>query len=49
MSRAEEVVAVYRFERLLHPVFEPDEWKLILMGGALGVVIGLVQAYGINS
>jgi len=38
-----------KFERLLHPVFEPDEWKLILMGGVLGVAIGLVQAFGINS
>eukprot|EP00656_Telonema_subtile_P013554 TRINITY_DN16886_c0_g1_i1.p1 TRINITY_DN16886_c0_g1~~TRINITY_DN16886_c0_g1_i1.p1 ORF type:complete len:496 (-),score=166.70 TRINITY_DN16886_c0_g1_i1:218-1705(-) len=38
-----------KFERLLHPVFEPDEWKLILMGGMLGVAIGLVQAYGINA
>eukprot|EP00658_Telonema_sp_P-2_P071175 TRINITY_DN60493_c0_g1_i1.p1 TRINITY_DN60493_c0_g1~~TRINITY_DN60493_c0_g1_i1.p1 ORF type:complete len:495 (+),score=108.39 TRINITY_DN60493_c0_g1_i1:109-1593(+) len=38
-----------KFERLLHPVFEPDEWKLILMGGVLGAVIGLVQEYGINT
>jgi len=37
-----------KFERLLHPVFEADEWKLILMGGVLGVAIGLVQAFGIN-
>lgn len=31
------------FESLLHPVFQEDEWKLVLMGGALGVVIGLLQ------
>ena len=37
-----------QFERLLHPVFEEDEWKLVLMGGVLGVVIGALQAYFIN-
>eukprot|EP00927_Polykrikos_kofoidii_P076718 TRINITY_DN73758_c0_g1_i1.p1 TRINITY_DN73758_c0_g1~~TRINITY_DN73758_c0_g1_i1.p1 ORF type:complete len:484 (+),score=75.25 TRINITY_DN73758_c0_g1_i1:83-1534(+) len=31
------------FESLLHPVFEEDEWKLIVMGGVLGVVIGCMQ------
>eukprot|EP00929_Paragymnodinium_shiwhaense_P091120 TRINITY_DN51161_c0_g1_i1.p1 TRINITY_DN51161_c0_g1~~TRINITY_DN51161_c0_g1_i1.p1 ORF type:complete len:485 (-),score=89.48 TRINITY_DN51161_c0_g1_i1:100-1554(-) len=33
------------FEMLLHPVFQEDEWKLILMGGVLGVVVGLLQWY----
>lgn len=33
------------FEALLHPVFEEDEWKLILMGGVLGAVIGVIQIY----
>ena len=37
-----------QFERLLHPVFEEDEWKLVLMGGVLGVFIGAIQAYFIN-
>jgi len=37
------------FEGMLHPVFQEDEWKLILMGGALGVAIGLVQTYLINT
>lgn len=37
------------FESLLHPIFQEDEWKLILMGGALGVVIGLLQTYLINT
>ncbi|OQR92320.1 hypothetical protein ACHHYP_03807 [Achlya hypogyna] len=32
-----------RFERLLHPVFEEDEWKLVLMGGALGLALGFIQ------
>lgn len=34
-----------QFERLLHPVFEEDEWKLVLLGGVLGVAIGILQAY----
>ncbi|KAE9189931.1 hypothetical protein PF004_g22052 [Phytophthora fragariae] len=34
-----------QFENLLHPIFEEDEWKLVVMGGALGVVIGLVQVF----
>jgi len=35
------------FEQLLHPVFQEDEWKLILLGGVLGALVGAVQA-GIN-
>lgn len=31
------------FEQLLHPVFEEDEWKLLLMGGVLGVLVGFCQ------
>jgi len=34
-----------QFERLLHPVFEEDEWKLVLMGGVLGVLIGFAQYF----
>uniref|UniRef100_A0AAV1TJN7 DUF445 domain-containing protein n=1 Tax=Peronospora matthiolae TaxID=2874970 RepID=A0AAV1TJN7_9STRA len=34
-----------QFESLLHPIFEEDEWKLVVMGGVLGVVIGIVQVY----
>ena len=29
-------------------VFEEDEWKLILIGGLLGVCIGLLQVFLIN-
>jgi uncharacterized membrane protein YheB (UPF0754 family) len=36
------------FEQILHPVFQEDEWKLIAVGGLLGVVIGLLQAFFIN-
>lgn len=31
------------FERLLHPIFEEDEWILILLGGVLGAIVGLFQ------
>jgi uncharacterized membrane protein YheB (UPF0754 family) len=49
IRRAMEKLPHHDFERLLHPVFEEDEWKLILMGGCLGVLIGLVQVFGINA
>ena len=32
------------FERVLHPVFEEDEWTLILVGTILGGIAGAVQA-----
>ena len=32
------------FERVLHPVFEEDEWTLILIGTALGGIAGAAQA-----
>mmetsp|Transcript_51335 Transcript_51335/g.119318 ORF Transcript_51335/g.119318 Transcript_51335/m.119318 type:complete len:609 (-) Transcript_51335:68-1894(-) len=32
------------FERLLHAVFEQDEFKLILVGALLGAVVGFLQA-----
>ena len=31
------------FERVLHPAFEDDEWKLILVGGLLGLFVGIFQ------
>ena len=31
------------FERVLHPVFEEDELKLIVVGGVLGMLAGLFQ------
>lgn len=37
------------FEDLLHPVFQEDEWKLVLMGGVLGVVVGCCQWYALGS
>jgi len=37
------------FEDLLHPVFQEDEWKLVLMGGVLGVIVGCMQWYALGS
>jgi len=36
------------FEGILHPVFKEDEWKLVAVGGALGVIIGFLQAAFVN-
>lgn len=33
-----------QFERVLHPVFEQDEIKLIVVGGVLGALVGVFQA-----
>lgn len=37
------------FEGLLHPVFQQDEWKLVLMGGVLGVIVGFLQWYALGA
>ena len=34
--------AVWR-RGVLHPVFEEDEWKLIAVGGLLGMFVGIFQ------
>ncbi|CAK9015654.1 unnamed protein product [Durusdinium trenchii] len=36
------------FESIVHPIFEDDEWILLLVGGILGVLIGLLQAYALQ-
>jgi len=33
------------FEDIIHPIFKQDEWILLFVGGLLGVIIGLLQAY----
>jgi len=33
------------FEQIVHPIFEADEWMLMLVGAFLGVVIGILQAW----
>lgn len=35
------------FEGVLHPVFEEDEFKLILVGGVLGAGVGVVQLFAL--
>lgn len=34
-----------QFERVLHPIFEEDEWILVSVGAALGGVAGLLQLF----
>lgn len=36
------------FESIVHPIFQDDEWILLLVGGLLGVLIGLLQAYALQ-
>lgn len=31
------------FESVLHPIFQEDEWLLILVGGLLGMAVGVFQ------
>jgi len=37
------------FEGMLHPVFQEDEWMVLLLGGVLGVLVGTVQAFLLGS
>jgi len=34
-----------QFENLLHPVFQEDEWILVLLGGILGAIVGIAQVH----
>jgi uncharacterized membrane protein YheB (UPF0754 family) len=36
------------FEDIIHPIFKQDEWILLAVGGFLGVIIGLVQAWALS-
>merc|ERR1711865_568394 len=36
------------FEDIMHPIFKDDEWILLVVGGVLGVLIGLLQAFVMN-
>ena len=38
-----------QFEGVLHPVFEQDEIKLIMIGAVLGLLVGLFQVYVIGN
>jgi uncharacterized membrane protein YheB (UPF0754 family) len=37
------------FENIIHPIFQEDEWILLVVGGFLGVIIGLLQAWALQS
>jgi uncharacterized membrane protein YheB (UPF0754 family) len=37
------------FEGMLHPVFQEDEWMVLLLGGVLGVTVGTLQAFALGS
>merc|ERR1712176_1266020 len=37
------------FEGMLHPVFQEDEWMILLLGGVLGVLVGTLQAFALGS
>jgi len=37
------------FEGMLHPVFQEDEWMVLLLGGVLGVAVGSLQAFALGS
>jgi uncharacterized membrane protein YheB (UPF0754 family) len=36
------------FEGMLHPVFQEDEWMILLLGGVLGVLVGVVQSLSLG-
>lgn len=44
-----EAMAPKDFEQMLHPVFQEDEWKLVLLGGVLGVFVGFCQWQALGS
>ena len=37
------------FESIIHPIFQDDEWILLVVGGFLGVIIGLLQAWALQA
>jgi len=37
------------FENMLHSCFQEDEWMLITLGGVLGFLIGLAQAFALGA
>jgi uncharacterized membrane protein YheB (UPF0754 family) len=39
------VLPTKEFEGVLHPAFEEDELTLILLGGALGALVGVLQLF----
>ena len=47
ISAALQAMPAEEFIDILHPVFEADEIKLIIVGGVLGALAGVVQQFGV--
>ena len=45
MRSIKQQLSFREFEGVLHPVFEEDELKLILVGAALGTAVGAFQLF----
>jgi len=45
ITEAMKKLSSQEFEAVLHPVFQEDELKLILVGAALGLGVGVFQLY----
>ena len=45
LRRRLENLAPEKFKGLLRPIFQEDEWKLLLVGAALGFGVGLFQTF----
>ena len=45
IAKAMKGLSSAEFERVLHPVFEEDEAKLIFVGGVLGLTVGVAQLF----
>eukprot|EP00931_Biecheleriopsis_adriatica_P005692 TRINITY_DN107176_c0_g1_i1.p1 TRINITY_DN107176_c0_g1~~TRINITY_DN107176_c0_g1_i1.p1 ORF type:complete len:514 (+),score=105.69 TRINITY_DN107176_c0_g1_i1:51-1592(+) len=48
-SHAMQKMPPDEFENLLHPVFQEDEWILILLGGILGAIVGIAQVHFLSA
>lgn len=49
LSQRMAAMSATDFEQMLHPVFQQDEWKLVLLGGVLGVFVGFAQWWALGS
>ena len=42
-----EALTPEEFQGILRPAFQADEWKLVAIGGLLGLATGFVQLFGV--
>lgn len=47
IAKAMKGLSSAEFEGVLHPVFEEDEFKLIVVGGVLGAAVGVIQLFAL--